>query len=119
MSDQFTLDTGISVRLTDAEQDDELLFNSPHTMQILSTKLIAPPPGSSNTQSRYRIILSDGQYFIQAMLATQLNHMVTDEVLDKNVVIVLEKVSCNFMTNKRYASDSSHGSSVLTSILGS
>jgi replication factor A1 len=99
---EFSLDTGVSIRLTDAAADDEETFNSQHTMQILSTKQISPPT-SNGAQARYRIILSDGQYFIQAMLATQLNDMITEGTLDKNVIVVLEKMSCNFMSNKRYA----------------
>jgi len=42
-----------------------------------------------------RIILSDGKYFIQSMLATQLNHFVEDKQLDKNVVVKLT----GFVTN--------------------
>lgn len=42
-----------------------------------------------------RIILSDGKFFIQSMLATQLNHFVEDKHLDKNVVVKLT----GFVTN--------------------
>ena len=42
-----------------------------------------------------RIILSDGKYFIQSMLATQLNHFVESKQLDKNVVVKLT----GFVTN--------------------
>ena len=42
-----------------------------------------------------RIILSDGQYFTQSMLATQLNDLVSDGTLDKNVVVKLT----SFVTN--------------------
>jgi replication factor A1 len=42
------------------------------------------------------VILSDGQFFIQSMLATQLNNLVEGGELDKNVVIKLT----NYVTNE-------------------
>lgn len=48
-----------------------------------------------------RIILSDGQYFIQAMLATQLNDMVTEKQVDKNVVIKLVEYVTNAVQQRK------------------
>lgn len=48
--------------------------------------------------------MSDGIHFIQAMLATQLNSMVHDETIRKHTVVVIEKLSCNNVQEKRYAS---------------
>ena len=48
-----------------------------------------------------RIILSDGQYFIQAMLATQLNDMVTEKKVDKNVVIKLVEYVTNAVQQRK------------------
>jgi len=48
-----------------------------------------------------RIILSDGQYFIQAMLATQLNDMVTEKQVDKNVVIKLIEYVTNAVQSRK------------------
>lgn len=48
-----------------------------------------------------RIILSDGQYFIQAMLATQLNVHVDNKELDKNVVIRLTEFVTNAVQGRK------------------
>ncbi|ORY31367.1 hypothetical protein BCR39DRAFT_90121 [Naematelia encephala] len=78
----------------------ELVFQSTDTpenvqpvLQVLSVKKINAPAASGT--DRYRIILSDGEYFIQSMLATQLNNFVDDGSLAKNAVIKLT----SFVTN--------------------
>lgn len=43
-------------------------------LQLIDIKKIAANSGTSS--DRYRLIISDGIYFMQAMLATQLNFMV-------------------------------------------
>lgn len=43
------------------------------------------------TQDRYRVILSDGTHYIQGMLATQLNSLVTDGQLMENTIICLNE----------------------------
>ena len=91
------LETGIAERLHKAESDDEQLFTTPHTLQVLSVK----PVGVHGQQDRHRVILSDGRHFVQAMLATQLNNLVADNSITKNTVIVTEKISCNYVQNKR------------------
>jgi replication factor A1 len=48
-----------------------------------------------------RIILSDGVHFIQSMLATQLNSMVEDKSLDKNVVIKLVSYVTNAVQGRK------------------
>lgn len=47
------------------------------------------------------VILSDGSYFIQSMLATQLNNLVEDKSLDKNVVIKLTNFVTNSVQNRK------------------
>ncbi|KAK8858497.1 hypothetical protein IAR55_002724 [Kwoniella newhampshirensis] len=78
----------------------ELVFNSSEppegiqpVLQVLSVKKINAP-GASGTD-RYRLILSDGKYFIQGMIATQLNHHVENKEIDKHVLIKL----VNYVTN--------------------
>ena len=45
-----------------------------HTLQLLDIKKInASGPGAMD---RYRLVISDGQFYMQAMLATQLNSLV-------------------------------------------
>lgn len=48
-----------------------------------------------------RIILSDGIHFIQSMLATQLNPLVEDKSLDKNVVIKLTQFVVNQVQGRK------------------
>ena len=50
---------------------------------------------------RYRLIISDGEYFVQAMLATQLNHMVHDNVITKHSVVRIESMTANTVKEKR------------------
>lgn len=44
-------------------------------VQLLEVKQIA---GNGGSPPRYRLIISDGVHFMQAMLATQLNDLVTN-----------------------------------------
>ncbi|EJU02510.1 hypothetical protein DACRYDRAFT_78925 [Dacryopinax primogenitus] len=73
-------------------------------LQILSVKQVNTGPAGP---PRMRVIISDGQHFTQAMLATQLNHLTdrpeedTPAELDKNSVIKLEKFASNSVQNKR------------------
>ncbi|KAL7423241.1 Replication factor A protein 1 [Cryptotrichosporon argae] len=69
------------------------------TLQVLSVKKINAPGAAG--QDRYRIILSDGTYFIQSMLATQLNHHVDSGALDKNVIIKLTQFVTNTVQNRK------------------
>merc|ERR1712083_62215 len=62
-------------------------------LQILSSKRIA---GSSS--ERYRLLISDGMYSNSyAMLATQLNWMVTEKQLDDYCVVQVKRLQCNTM----------------------
>ncbi|KAG5636412.1 hypothetical protein H0H81_008152 [Sphagnurus paluster] len=93
------LTAGCCYRLSQASPDDEELFNGPHTVQFLSIKKVnAVNPGGVD---RFRIIMSDGINFLQAMLATQLNGMVNDQTIGKHTIAVIEKLTCNYVQEKR------------------
>jgi replication factor A1 len=63
----------------------------------LSFKRIA---GSSS--ERYRLLVSDGMYSNSyAMLATQLNNVITDNLVDNNCIIRVNKMQCNIMQGKK------------------
>jgi len=47
------------------------------------------------------VILSDGSYFIQSMLATQLNSFVESGELDKLVLIKLTNYVTNSVQNRK------------------
>ena len=69
-------------------------------LQILAVKKInATTP---NSTERWRIVLSDGVFFIQSMLATQLNPLVNNNEILKGGLIKLGQYTMNKMKDKRY-----------------
>jgi len=95
------LSAGICLRLHNAVVGDADLFNSGHTVQLVSIKKVVPLSDTAPAIDRYRIIFSDGEHFLQAMLATQLNELVNDERISKNTVAIIEKLTCNYVQGKR------------------
>jgi replication factor A1 len=94
------LTAGCCTRLHHATPEDDALFEQEHIVQFLSIKKV----NSNNAAGvdRYRIIISDGINFIQAMLATQLNSMVNDNIIGKHTIAVIDKLTCNYVQEKRY-----------------
>ncbi|TFK30066.1 replication factor-A protein 1 [Coprinopsis marcescibilis] len=97
------LTAGSCERLECSDPSDTSVFDSHHTVQLLSIKKVNSPNVASKTtpQDRYRIIMSDGVHFIQAMLATQLNELVVNNTIGKHTVAVIEKSTCNYVQGKR------------------
>lgn len=93
------LTVGCCSRLAAAEPGDAFLSEQEHIVQFLSIKKVNAnnPTGID----RYRIIISDGINFMQAMLATQLNDMVNHEEIIKHTVAVIDKLTCNYVQEKR------------------
>lgn len=52
---------------------------------------------------RYRVVLSDGDNYVQCMLATQANHVVHDGKLVKGCILRLKTYSSNSVKGKKYA----------------
>ncbi|KAH7923565.1 replication factor-a protein [Leucogyrophana mollusca] len=96
------LSSGICLRLSEASPSDIENIGTGHTVQLLSIKKVTP---TTNTAApavdRYRIIISDGVHFVQAMLATQLNDLVANNEIGKNTVVIIDKLTCNFVQDKR------------------
>ncbi|KAI6003927.1 hypothetical protein EDD15DRAFT_2457238 [Pisolithus albus] len=61
---------------TPAEIDE---IGGGYTVQLVSIKKVTAVSAATSAIDRYRIIMSDGVHFIQAMLATQLNDLVSNE----------------------------------------
>ncbi|EAU88740.1 replication factor-A protein 1 [Coprinopsis cinerea okayama7 len=96
------LTAGSCERLQFANPQDASVFESPHTIQFLSIKKVnTANPNSNAPVDRYRIIISDGVHFIQAMLATQLNELVQNNSIGKHTVAVVERATCNYVQEKR------------------
>ncbi|KAG9315620.1 hypothetical protein JVU11DRAFT_3262 [Chiua virens] len=94
------LSAGICTRLNDASPDEIDSLGSGFTVQLLSIKKVSQQTSTANID-RYRIIISDGVHFVQAMLATQLNDLVASGRIIKNSIIVIDKLTCNFVQDKR------------------
>jgi replication factor A1 len=103
-----TLTLGICERLNAGDQDDESLWNSKPTLQLLSIKKVSPNTSSTannpnaTATDRYRIIISDSVHFLQAMLATQLNHLVEEDRIGKHTIAVIDNMSCQTIQEKRF-----------------
>ena len=100
------LTEGILEQLLSVDPKDPIWESTP-TLQFLSIKLVGngngkPAPADSDRPDRYRIIISDGKHFLQAMLATQLNDMVQTNAIGKNTIATIEKMVCNTIGGKRY-----------------
>lgn len=80
---------------------DESLWTEGHVIQLLSLKRIANPREPSGMQDRYRLIISDGSHYTQAMLATQLNHFVEKQTIKKNTVVKVTQLTSNNVQGKR------------------
>ncbi|KAG8954188.1 Replication factor A protein 1 [Tulasnella sp. 424] len=80
-------------------QSEEDLLGWEPTLQILIIKEIAGnKPGDP---PRKRLILSDGNHFVQAMLATQRNDLVDNEEIVKFSIIKLTKFHASMLAGKR------------------
>jgi replication factor A1 len=96
---------GIIAKLHGASPSDEALFSSQPVVQFLFVRPVeakggAPPPGAQ--QERYRLIVSDGTHYFQAMLATQLNGLVNSGQLVKHSICRLTKFTVSYVKEKWY-----------------
>jgi replication factor A1 len=77
--------------------DDTVPDKTEPIVQILEIKRL----GTNAAMERYRICISDGEYFQQGMLATQLNHFVSDETIKENSVIKLTEFLTTAVANRK------------------
>jgi replication factor A1 len=77
-------------------------FEQP-TLQVLATKPINNNQNAAaNATERWRVVLSDGTNFIQAMLATQLNPLVHSGEMSKGKLVKVHGYSMSRMKEKKY-----------------
>lgn len=70
-------------------------------VQICELKRIAQPAANPDAPPRYRLAISDGVHYQQAMLATQLNALITDNQIQLNSLVRLNDFICNNLQSKR------------------
>ncbi|ODO10082.1 hypothetical protein I350_02308 [Cryptococcus amylolentus CBS 6273] len=90
------LTKGFAVRATTLDDPSEC-FGA--VLQVLNVKRISA--GSESAIDRFRAIVSDGDHFCQAMLATQLNHFVEEKLVDKHTLIKVNNFSVNNVANRK------------------
>lgn len=99
---QQQLSAGICARLSEVSPTEIEELGLGYTVQLLSIKKVNQPTNTTVPAiDRHRIILSDGVHFVQAMLATQLNELVSRGDIVKNTIVVVDKLTCNFVQDKR------------------
>ncbi|KAF9227715.1 replication factor-A protein 1 [Gyrodon lividus] len=98
---QQQLSAGICTTLNEASPKEIDELSSGYTVQLLSIKKVSATTVTAPPTDRFRIILSDGIHFVQAMLATQLNELVSNGEIIKNTIVVIDKLTCNFVQDKR------------------
>ena len=83
------------------------IFNEPEkaskmfpvpVMQCLQVKQMAPAGGGAD---RWRLVMSDGDRYVQAMLATQANHVIHDNKLDRGCICRIKQYNPNNIKNKK------------------
>ncbi|CAK5277292.1 unnamed protein product [Mycena citricolor] len=99
------LSKGSCDALQNAAQGDASVFDTVHTLQVLSVRVVNQN-STGATVPRFRIIVSDGEHFVQAMLATQLNTLVNEDgngpvKIKKNTIVNVTKMTCNIVQGKR------------------
>ena len=60
-------------------------------LQVIDVKKIGAANAGPTAADRYRLVLSDGENYQQAMLATQLNDLVLSGGVKKNTVIRVDE----------------------------
>ena len=83
----FQLTSGSCEQLQLTAPDDSPLTEAPHILQILGLKEVS----NANTK-RYRMLLSDGAYYIQSMLSTALNPDVENGRVQKHGIVIVSQV---------------------------
>lgn len=68
-------------------------------LQVADIRLVNTQ-NQNNNNERYRILLSDGTFTQQGMLATQMNELVRSEKLQKGSIVQLTQFVCNLIQNR-------------------
>lgn len=80
-------------------------------VQCLQIKSIAGQPGAPE---RYRVVFSDGTNYVQTMLATTANELVSNGLLQRGSFARLKTYQANAVKGKRFIAPDPMQSTVLT-----
>ncbi|GJU85705.1 nucleic acid-binding, OB-fold protein [Tanacetum coccineum] len=74
-------------------------------VQIVDVRLVQSPGGGGGggggeNKERYRVLLSDGVWHQQGMLATQQNELVRNNQLHKGSIVLLTQFVCNMIRDR-------------------
>ena len=95
MADKLTPDAALTLHSSESPNASDAFQP---VFQVLHVKKVS---GGGPTSDRYRLILSDGAHFIQAMLATQHNHLLESQAVQKNTLIKLTSFALNMVQDRR------------------
>ena len=87
-----------AVREVVAAGKQEVNFNP--VCQIINIKNVTNKAANSGQPNRFRVIISDGECYIQGMLATQLNHMIEGEELKTHNIVRINQFMINGVKGK-------------------
>lgn len=68
---------------------------------IVQCVQVKPLPAQSGNPERFRVVFSDISHFIQAMLATQMNHLVIEGKLKRGCFVRLKEFNPNTVKGKK------------------
>lgn len=68
-------------------------------LQCLQVKQMAP---SAQSGDRYRLVVSDGEHYVQTMLATKANHVIHDGKLVRGCFARVKEFTPNQLKGKKY-----------------
>ncbi|KAM7490917.1 hypothetical protein LguiA_033838 [Lonicera macranthoides] len=69
-------------------------------LQVVDIRAVNTSNHQNNSNERFRLLLSDGSYLQQGMLATQRNDLVRSERLQKGSVVQLTQFVCNIIQKR-------------------
>jgi replication factor A1 len=71
-------------------------------LQCLQIKTLESKAATAGAAERYRVVLSDTQNYVQSMLATQVNHVVHDGLLQRGSIVRLKQYQANSVKGKKF-----------------
>jgi len=71
------------------------------SLQVLNIKKISANTVNTAKSDRFRLILSDGSHFQQAMVTTKLNELITSGEMKMNCIVCLKQYICNEVQGRK------------------